>query len=169
MVCTPAIAPVEIVANVNVTKFTVPGSAQPAFDVTFSVDSAHASSAPYINASGDLDLSCLTTPVTVKFVSTGTNVGFFYVSGDRPGLSFAEHPTGVRLPANAGHQFTKGPPIIGTNSLGLPTLTFTYHNDNLSGSQSGYAIYFQYTSGHTTYYLGEVDPIIDNGSNSQPL
>jgi hypothetical protein len=155
MTCTPP--PVaEIVIEVHV-------AATDPFEVTF----AAASSMPTaiqndVKSDGELDLSafCAMVPLHFEIVTTLPNITFHQGDGVRKGLSYSAHLHGVRRPAQNSGQISKL-----KISSSKTELTFTYANNHMIGTasfpRSGYILYLAQNG----QYFGEVDPIIDNGSN----
>jgi hypothetical protein len=143
----------------------------PTLTATFSP--TNPSSAPYLLSGGELDFSCFKAPIKVTFQLAAASAAQGIVfdggySGTGTPVTFADdvNSSAPKPPVPPGHhQFPGGPPQGGAASV-----TFVYHNDWDGGDgshtprylKSKYGLRF---SSRTSGYLGEVDPIVDNGGN----
>lgn len=159
MPCTPA---ATVVVDIVVTQ-TAPSPA-----ATFSMESVTPSNVQVgLNPNtGDVDFSNLNdcVRVTMNFKSQNT---FYRQFGGHPvrllkdSLSFSDTQTGNKLPVlYQHHQFSPLPFQPYNNSQ---SITFTYRNTNSVSATSRYGIYIADMSGK---WVGELDPIVSNGGNS---
>jgi hypothetical protein len=132
-----------------------------------------AASAPYVKADGDLDFSCFKAPIKVilHISPSPADDGVVFNAGyNRSGapLTFLDDNAGAGVEhgvVDANHQFPGG-----ISGAGETTISFTYHNDWDGGQGDGvdrypvsrYGLRFYSNAGG---YLGDLDPIVNNGGN----
>ncbi|MFI4974062.1 MAG: hypothetical protein ACHP84_05950 [Caulobacterales bacterium] len=129
-------------------------------------------SRPYVDQFGNLDFNCFATPIRVIFHISPANSGIVFdngYGGSRKPLSFLDDASDTRPKprvVDGHHQFKKG-----INGGGTQTMSFEYHNDWDGGQGNGAKIYLKSRYGihlaRATGYLGEIDPIINNGGNQE--
>jgi hypothetical protein len=122
-------------------------------------------SANYINSSGDLDFSCFKKHIRVTLMITTPGVVFFR-DRDREGLSFSDDERGSdHKPVGRYHHQFPG----GVHGAGTSTITFVYKNDWDGGRGDGVPRFprskYGFYLGNASRYLGEIDPIVQNGGN----
>lgn len=154
----PAQAP-EIYVDVQVVQVDVN------FTTTFVADPSSPNSAQYVDSNGNVNLSglCKNTQIHFRIVADDNSVKFHRDapgSGKRYGISYAFMHGGVRIPVQAGDPQFPSVAITG-NDHELVVTYGNYHRINTYPSmQSDYALYLKNSNG----YMGEVDPVITNGS-----
>jgi len=132
-----------------------------------------AASAPYVKPNGDLDFGCFKAPIKVilHISQSPADAGIvFYAgyNGSGAPLTFLDDNTSANPKRSINgphHQFPGG--IAGG---GQTTISFTYHNDWDGGQGDGakrdpvsrYGLRFYSDTGG---YIGDVDPIVNNGGN----
>jgi hypothetical protein len=132
-----------------------------------------AASVPYVKPDGDLDFSCFKAPIRVilHISPSPADQGVMFNAGyNRSGapLTFLDDNASAGVPhpvVGPHHQFPGG-----ISGAGQTTITFVYHNDWDGGRGDGidrdpvsrYGLRFYSDAGG---YLGDLDPIIDNGGN----
>jgi hypothetical protein len=154
----------------------------PAIEATVSVTSPslkaqftpNAASRPYMDAQGNLDFSCFSGPITVILHISPSNPDVVFdngYKGSRTPVTFLDdgNSAAPKVVAKAGdHQFRKG--IAGG---GTRTISFEYHNDWDGGTGDGVKRYARSKYGvrlaNTGGFLGEIDPIIDNGGGHNSI
>jgi hypothetical protein len=140
----------------------------PAPDYPLTFQAADPASANYLmNAGGDWDFSCFKQPIRVQ-LSIATPGVVFYVGHGKDTISFADDPTQPRAPPRPGHHQFPG----GVHHVTAQSTWFRYRNDWDCGAgdgkprclKSAYGVYLGDAGGG---FLGEPDPIIQNGGGQE--
>jgi hypothetical protein len=166
MACT--LPPADITANIEI----IDSALEPSFVQT--------SGTKYgiVSRSGELDLTNAGPDVTILLAMTdksgNQSTDFtFYNTDQKNVFSYSDDPTPGKpmVPVDStNHQFGHAGASTVQYNQSCNYVTFTYHNDDYAGDtnepethhRSRYGIYIQTIK---NVYVGEIDPVIDNGSN----
>jgi hypothetical protein len=129
-----------------------------------------AASSPYMDGQGNLDLSCFNSAITIVLHISPANPDLTFYAGyngaSNPVIFLDDAAGGVKQAVQPGHhQFKRG-----VTGGGTRTISFVYSNHSDGGQHDGVRRFSRSKYGlrlaNAHGYLGEVDPIVNNGGNN---